>query len=735
MRSRLYSLVAPFAGVLLLVVVAVGNPALAVTLGQAKVLSYLNQPLNVEIPLIGLAPGQEEELRLRLANQATFDRLGISYTRLLASMQFEIVQDNSEWIVRATTSRPVNEPFLDFPLLMAWPGGQLIRQYTLLLDPPGRPAPVTNAASVTRTAPPTPAARPPQQAATAQSKPAAGAVYGPVQRGETLWPIAKKLKPSGITTRQMAMALLRANPQAFIDGNVNQLRAGARLTIPTRSFIEEMDAATAQREFSEQVRRWRAPVATSPRAVEQATPVVVPPTTPVDAATDTTRLPAADTAPPATKPTKDDGQLRIVGEKGKETIDEGSDQAIKEQLLVTMEEVESNRITTDAIEARLERMESELDRLQKLVELKDAQILALQSEVSAQEEIRAAAQQAEPTPPEPVRPAVPAAVEEAAKVTATEPQVAAAVKPVDDGTTARIEAAPPVATAATKPLHEQYAWLAWVLLGLAGLSALILVFRRSEQEDAIAALPTAEQSLDAYQATAEPAAPSQPQMRAAAGDMRRAQANAKDGLGEPEESIELPPLDDTDPDLDVESIMDQLAEERAQESAKAAGSKRGPAAERPSRQAPPPDSGPAFDDDDLAAWVAELDSGSRRSGAASQQASLDDDDLPSILTELDDQLKHAREPVPLGQSSLKLDPLEDTIPVDELADADSLSLDEPLAREQLDDDTFTMSLDLARAYLEIGDQDGARDMLHQALAVAEDPEQREKIETLLRQIG
>jgi pilus assembly protein FimV len=723
--------VTPFVGVVLVAVVVIGNPALAVTLGQAKVLSYLNQPLNIEIPLIGVAPGQEDELRLRLANQGTFDRLGISYTRLLASMQFDIVQDNGEWIVRATTSRPVNEPFLDFPLLMAWPGGQMIRQYTLLLDPPGRPAPVVSKASVTPAA--QPAARPTRQPAVAPPSPGAGSIYGPVQRGETLWPIAKKLKPSGITTRQMAMALLRANPQAFIDGNVNRLRAGARLTIPTRSFIEEMDAATAKRAFTEQVRRWRAPVATSPRAVEQAPPPVTQPPVPAtkaptDVTTDT-RAPA-----PTTGRAEDDVQLRIVADKDKAAIEEGSDQDIKDQLLVTMEEVESNRITTDAIEARLERMEAELSRLQKLVELKDAQILALQSEVSAQEEIRAAAQQAEPQPPQPARPELPAAVEDAAKSLATAPKAAAVQQPANEGITTRIEAAPPVAAAPAKPLHEQYAWLAWVLLGLAGLSALILMFRRSEQEQAIASLPAAEQALDDYQASAERAAPAPAETRAT--DRRRAGATTPGDLTEPEESIELPPLSDTEAELDIESIMDQLAEERAQESAKSAASARTAVADKPSRQAPPADSGPAFDDDDIASWVAELESGADRSRSGSgSQSAIEDDDLPSILTELDDQLKHAREPVPPTASSLSFESVDDTIPVDELGDADSLSLDQPLGREQLDDDTFTMSLDLARAYLEIGDQDGARDMLHQALAVAEDPEQREKIETLLRQIG
>ena len=138
---------------------------------------------------------------------------------------------------------------------------------------------------------------------------------------------------------------------------------------------------------------------------------------------------------------------------------------------------------------------------------------------------------------------------------------------------------------------------------------------------------------------------------------------------------------------------------------------------------------PAFSDNDLASWVAELENEAERADLEN----LDDgpirldDEIPSILTELDDQLastspKHA--PIP--------DPI-DLDPVDRQTDAQTEA--DGAADEPSEDDAFGMSLDLARAYLEIGDHDGARDMLKQALTGARDPDHREQIEELLAQIG
>jgi FimV-like protein len=663
----------------------------AVTLGEARVKSFLNQPLDAEIDLVGLEPGQHADLRLRVANQEYFDRLGIVYTPTLAELTFDVVQADNRWLVRVRSSNPVIEPFIDFPLLMRWPGGQMIRQYTLLVDPI-RPL---RKAQATQTSRATPARPAPRQSAARQNQPGSADSYGPVQRGETLWPIAQRLKPAGITTRQMAMALLRANPQAFIDGNINKLRAGSVLALPDRDFIEQLDADEARRQFTAATRTRQAAVATSPRTETIAPPPQPEPTPPAK----------ADTA--AAVDDKADAKLRIVGEPG-ENARPGSEADLQEKLLVTMEEIESNRLTTDAIETRLARLESELERMQALVELKDAQIAALQSEARAREAIAAAKQLAAAAQPAPST--APAA-------TATPSPVAAAPTAIEPPAVV-VEASVP---SARKPANgsswpDGYLWLIWVALGLIGLASLLLMLRRRNDDPVVAEAgttpavmpPAAEPTV----ATPPPAAevpPRRAEIREAEEDLR-AVADAR--LPEDDfdlDSIELPELDlsqlqasEASPEAATEDITESVLAEMLEETELANDT--GPARKR----------GPDFDDDDIASWVRELGDHD-----GSQGISDNDDEIPSILHELDDQLS--------GKSS-------EFTPSTEI---DLEPVDGPVATtpDDTEDDAFRMSLDLARAYLEIGDQEGARDMLKQALYGARDPDHRQQIEELLQQIG
>ncbi|MCB1797825.1 MAG: hypothetical protein KDI67_02990 [Gammaproteobacteria bacterium] len=681
----LISLFAPLAG-------------LAVTLGEARVNSFLNQPLDAEIDLIGLAPGQHEDLRLRVANQSHFERLGIAYDHFLASLQFDIVQSADRWLVRMRSDRPVAEPFIDFPLQMSWPGGQLIKQYTLLLDPPTRIQPARSAS-----------VRPAKAAAVPQATPiTSGAdVYGPVRSGETLWPIAQKLKPRGITTQQMAMALLRANPQAFIDNNVNKLRAGATLTVPPRGLIEELDAAAARAEFSAQSRRWQAPVATSPRAIETVAAAPAAPPAPVEPAQPPVQAPPQPRVEVESKPA--DAQLRILNEKEKTDAEPGSDQAIQEQLLVTMEEIESNRITTGAIESRLARLEAELDRMQRLVELKDAQIEALQSEVATRETLQQEAQVAEPTMPAAVPPQLPPALESRLEKTpagsAQAPVPVVTIEPL----------APAAAAPASQPVYEQYLWVVWVVLGLLGLSALMMLARRPQAVEAappMADLPRVNREAKAaYRAESVPA---KADLKQAEADLRHLAQELADepatDIDDDIEPVELPELD-----LDAmrravqaerpgggltNSLLDTMIDESKL------------LAESPE----PMGLDTEFTDDDIASWVAELGAEAERADmrSANDEQMAADDDIPSILTELDDQLTSADSMDSSRDAGIELEPIDDT--------------------DSIEDDTFTMSLDLARAYLEIGDQDGAKDMLNQALSGARSPEHRRQIEELLQQI-
>ncbi len=681
----------PLVGIALIAALVSANVGHAASLGRAKVLSYLNQPLNLEIDLVGIAPGEHLDLRLRIANQEHFDRLGIAYLPIHRQMQFEIVQTGGRWVARARTPVPISEPFIDFPLQLSWPGGRLVKQYSVLLDPVNyaRPAEVRRAAS-----------KPPARAQASRPTQTTDATdlssvrrYGSVQRGETLWPIAQKTKPRGITTHQMAVALVRANPHAFINGDMNKLRAGVTLDIPTREFIEQTDPASARKTFAAQTRVRQPDVATSRRVLQG------------DASGN-----AADPSPakddPAQKnqaPSDDNATLRIV------TKDAATgEQALEHQLLATMEEIESNRLNTGAIETRLARLEEELARMQKLIELKDEQIVALESELAGQatDEPTTAATpgQAPATAVENITTAeldVPAEAAEHDVV----PVVASATPAPTAMPITTIERMPTPANANDSALYDRYLWVVWVIFGLLGATALILWWRR----------PTAAAGVPMAQLPEINNAPPRPYSQNAAATssptMDDPRLQAADGRSPSDFTASTLPL----AELDISDMLDETEEtvEVADSLLQEIIDESKLLEDHPVPQTVQADQP---DDDDIASWVADLGGEAEVSDKHSaNDERIDEDtdlDIPSILTEIDDRLNGADADQFGQQQHVHMEPVDDGV----------------------EDETFAMSLDLARAYLEIGDQDGARDMLKQALHGARSPAHRTQIEELLKQI-
>jgi FimV-like protein len=659
----------------------------AATLGEARVKSFLNQPLEVEIDLVGLGPGEHEGLRLRVANQQHFDRLGIVYDNFLAQLQFDVAQVDGRWVVRARSTQPVTEPFIDFPLQMSWPGGQMIRQYTLLLDPVRRIERAT-AASLTPTGV-APSRVPQEQVRTPAS--ALPASYGPVRPGETLWPIAQKLRPQGITTQQMAMALLRANPQAFVNNDINRLRAGATLSIPPLALIEELDAAAARAEFDAQARRPRAlpALATSPRPVQAGAGVAGEPTG------------AQDASPTAAPPAQAEPKLRIVAEPAKSDAVPADEQALQEQLLVTMEEIESNRIATGAIESRLARLEEELQRMQRLLELKDAQIEALQTEVADRS---GAADTATAGPAAPADDAAADAGRGDFAMSGAASSPPAGGEPSSAPVMRLEQIAPAVPQATPEPWYQRYLWLPWALLGLLGIGLAWLLLRRptTAASDADSGVLPRLEPYDGPAGRAE-ALHSAAALRRAEADLPVLDEPAEDTLARHATAPQRVPSEPAAALATGSGPAVGLDDDNAAQ-AKSLGRKPGPA---------PLDSD--ISDDDIASWVAELDAEADRldvRSANDAEIALDED-IPGILHELDDRIATAAQAEVAAKPAIQLEPLDE---------------------EPDEDDTFAMSLDLARAYLEIGDQEGAKDMLQQALAGTRDPGHRRQIEELLQQI-
>ena len=253
----------------------------ALGLGRVTVLSALGEPLRAEIEVPQITAEEAASLRTGIPSPAAFRAAGVEYNPALAGAAITLQQrPDGRSYLRLTSDRIVSEPFLDLILEAHWSSGRLVRDYTLLFDPPSTrpPAPLTagapqvsaapeRAAATTRdvstsraTQPPPPpvAAAPKRPRPIERAAPPQAAEKDPsgktvtVQAGDTAGRIASANKPSEISLDQMLVALLRTNPDAFINGNVNRIKAGALIEIPTAEQAASVPTGEARKILSVQ---------------------------------------------------------------------------------------------------------------------------------------------------------------------------------------------------------------------------------------------------------------------------------------------------------------------------------------------------------------------------------------------------------------------------------------------------------------------------------------------------
>jgi pilus assembly protein FimV len=253
-----------------LVIALLGLPAssaFALALGRITVQSALGEPLRAEIDIPEINADEAASLKPSIALPAAFRAAGLEYNPALAGVQISLQRRaDGRAYIRLVSDRVVSEPFVDLILQASWASGRIVRDYTILLDPPALRArtpaaptapqvaatnPVTPPARVTAT--PTPAAPAAPPAATRAPASAAAAPRPAsdkrvtVQRGDTASEIARANKPAEVSLDQMLVALLRANQNAFINGNLNLIKAGAVLTMPTEEQVNAVSEADASR--------------------------------------------------------------------------------------------------------------------------------------------------------------------------------------------------------------------------------------------------------------------------------------------------------------------------------------------------------------------------------------------------------------------------------------------------------------------------------------------------------
>lgn len=343
----------------------------AAGLGKLSVQSALGQPLRAEIELLSVSKEELSGISARLAANEAFRQARIDRAEALGSLQFAVDQrSNGQPIIRITSSAPVADPFLDMLIELNWNTGRIIREYTILLDPPGD---AKTAAPQVATAPEAArggaraaeAAKPALEGAKPAAKPAPAKPerYGPVRAGETLRGIAGRVKPAELSLEQMMVGLYQANKGAFY-GNMNRMQQGKVLNVPDAAGVPS--AAEARRTLQTHVAEWHAYQRRLSEGAAEAAPVK-PEGQP---AVGKVAPKAAEQAAPPAAAAKDVLKLS----KGEPGAAGKPDAKTLERLASLEEELAAKARALQEAQDRVGQLERTVQDMQKLLELKSGQV-------------------------------------------------------------------------------------------------------------------------------------------------------------------------------------------------------------------------------------------------------------------------------------------------------------------------------------------------------------------------
>jgi pilus assembly protein FimV len=385
-----------FSSVAVVIALGILTPiqANAFGLGKLELSSALNEPFKAKIPVTALREDEEGNLQVRLATSNEFARAGIERSHYLTKLVFNVVEHPGGAVIEVSSQQAIKEPFIDFLLTATTGEGRLIREYTVLLDPP-KSVFVKPAAVVTPSR-----AKAPTQKSSSKSTyqypdsgyqaPASnyysGNSYGPTKRDDTLWDIALATKPSSsVSVHQMMMALRDKNPNAFINNNINNLKRGQTLTIPSMDEITKLSNRQAVARVAEQWQQWKDAnnrvAATKAQAESNVTG-------------SNDQLSESDGQADASS----DARLQLVVDSDDATMgsDElsplGSDDLTKlrDQLTLAQETIEGQEQENIDFKSRMDAMEEQLEIMRRIIMVKDADLARLQGALGDEEKVELA---------------------------------------------------------------------------------------------------------------------------------------------------------------------------------------------------------------------------------------------------------------------------------------------------------------------------------------------------------
>ena len=315
--------------------------AQALELGELTLKSTQNQPLLAEIELLDVKDLTAAQVVPSLAPEQEFSKAGVPRPAYLEDLRFTpVINADGKSVLRVTSSQPLSEPFVKFLVQVMWPNGRLMRDYSVLFDP-AKFSPQTAAAASAST----PGATAPAQ-------------YTTTAR-DTLWEIAAKARNGG-SVQQTMLAIQALNPDAFINGNINRLKTGQVLRLPSAEQSVQLPQAKAVSEVAAQNADWRSGRRTVPLAQQ------------LDA---TGRKPVPI---PAAKTVHADALSLVSGQAGKGAA--GDAKRLSDKLAMTQEGLDSSRRENAELQSRMQDLQSQLDKLQRLIQLKNDQLARLEAD-------------------------------------------------------------------------------------------------------------------------------------------------------------------------------------------------------------------------------------------------------------------------------------------------------------------------------------------------------------------
>lgn len=431
---------------LVIALLLVSNVASALGLGQLEMKSKIGEPFLAEIPIVSTDPAELEQLQARVPNADTFARIGLQGPdEIVSSLRFVSALDaQGRPVIRVTSEQPINEPLLTFLVEVDWGQGRLVREYSALVaaprtvaaplqpeiqapvvapsnaivrEPAAPPAAAPAPAPVIATAPqpvpapvpvptpdPTPSppvvAAPPATPAPAPSTPAP-AEYRPARRGDSLSEIARDLD-LGVSLEQAMVALLRANPDAFINGDINQLKRGAVLRVPQAAELAGVDAQQATELVRTQMQRFGE--ARRPVVAPESSPAADQPGVTAPAAAAVAQAPQIAPARPAvtTTPRRSRARLEIVPPGASQARQAGTQSGLAAggEGAMLRQEMDQARETLAAREVELSEMRARVAELEKLQQQQQQLIALKDSQLATAQQRMAEAQQAPVAPAE-----------------------------------------------------------------------------------------------------------------------------------------------------------------------------------------------------------------------------------------------------------------------------------------------------------------------------------------------